>query len=308
MIYRKLGSSGLQVSTIGLGTNNFGSRIDKLAANRVVSQALDLGINLIDTSNSYGGTLSEEFIGSALKGRREEAVIATKVSSRMGEGPNQSGNSRKHIMYQVDKSLMRLETDYIDLYQIHWWDESTPLHETLMTLDDLVKQGKIRYFGCSNFSAWQVCEAIWTSRVIGINTFVSVQPHYSMLERSVEDELIPFCDNYRLGVLPYFPLANGFLTGKYRRGVPLPEGTRLHSDDRGLLSERNLDLIEDLTEFCSSRGKSILDLAFAWLLNNDSVSSVIAGAMNAEQVSLNAAAANWDLTTDEYRSVTLLLP
>ena len=307
MIYRQLGSSGLRVSSIGLGTNNFGTRVDKSATNRIVSQALDLGINLIDTSNSYGGTLSEEFIGSALKGRREEAVIATKVSSRMGEGPNQSGNSRKHIMHEVERSLMRLETDYIDLYQIHWWDESTPLHETLMTLDDLVKQGKIRYFGCSNFSALQVCEAIWTSRAIGINTFVSVQPHYSMLERSVEDELIPFCDNYHLGVLPYFPLANGFLTGKYRKGLPLPEGTRLQADDRGLLSERNLDLIEDLTEFCSSREKSVLDLAFAWLLNNDSVSSVIAGAMNAEQVSLNAAAVNWELTADEYRSVTSLL-
>ena len=177
-----------------------------------------------------------------------------------------------------------------------------------MTLDDLVKQGKIRYFGCSNFSAWQVCEAIWTSRSIGINTFASVQPHYSMLERAVEDELIAFCDKYCLGVLPYFPLANGFLTGKYRRNLPLLEGTRLYADDRGLLNERNLDLIEDLTEFCSSRGQSVLDLAFAWLLHNDCVSSVIAGAMNAEQVSLNAAAANWELTSEEYGSVTSLLP
>jgi len=307
MKYRKLGGSGLEVSEIGLGTNNFGQRLDFESSDRVISQCIDSGINLIDTSNSYGATLSEEYIGRSLVGRRDGVVLATKVSSRMAEGPNQAGNSRIHIMDQIDASLARLQTDYIDLYQIHWWDDNTPIEETLRALDDLVRDGKIRYFGCSNFSSWQVCESVWTSRSVGINSFVSVQPHYSMMERSIESELLPFCQKYDVGVLPYYPLANGFLTGKYRRGENIPEGTRLGVNDRGMFTEENFDLIEKLDSFSSKRDKTVLDLAFAWLLARDEISSVIAGATSAEQVVSNAATAEFVLTKEEYNEVSSIL-
>ena len=304
MKYRKLGNSGLEVSVVGLGANNFGGRLDYQSSNKVISQLFDVGINLIDTSNSYGNTLSEEYIGKALEGRREQAVIATKVSSRMSEGPNQAGNSRKHIMEQVEQSLTRLRTDYIDLYQIHWWDPTTPVEETLRALNDLVTQGKIRYFGCSNFTAWQVCESVWTSKELGIQTFVSAQPHYSMLERNVEQELIPFCGKYGVGILPYFPLANGFLTGKYRKGSPSPAGSRLESDNKGLFNDDNYALLERLIKFSEDRNRTVLELAFAWLLYNKDISSVIAGATKPEQVVGNAAAADWELTDEEYDEVT----
>ena len=307
MKYRKLGGSGLEVSEIGLGTNNFGPRLDFESSDRVISQCIDSGINLIDTSNSYGATVSEEYIGRSLTGRRDSVVLATKVSSRMSEGPNQAGNSRIHIMDQIEGSLSRLQTDYIDLYQIHWWDDDTPIEETLRVLDDLVRDGKIRYFGCSNFSSWQVCEAVWTSRSVGISSFVSVQPHYSMMERSIESELLPFCQKYGVGVLPYYPLANGFLTGKYRRGEDIPEGTRLGVNDRGMFTEENFDLIEKLDSFSSKRGKTVLDLAFAWLLARGEISSVIAGATSAEQVVSNAATAEFSLTNEEYDEVTSIL-
>ena len=307
MKYRKLGGSGLEVSEIGLGTNNFGPRLDFESSDRVISQCIDSGINLIDTSNSYGATVSEEYIGRSLTGRRDSVVLATKVSSRMSEGPNQAGNSRIHIMDQIEGSLSRLQTDYIDLYQIHWWDDDTPIEETLRVLDDLVRDGKIRYFGCSNFSSWQVCEAVWTSRSVGISSFVSVQPHYSMMERSIESELLPFCQKYDVGVLPYYPLANGFLTGKYRRGEDIPEGTRLGVNDRGMFTEENFDLIDKLDSFSSKRGKTVLDLAFAWLLARGEISSVIAGATSAEQVVANAATAEFTLTNEEYDEVTSIL-
>ena len=308
MKYRKLGKSGLEVSVVGLGTNNFGGRLDYENTNKVISQALDVGINLIDTSNSYGANLSEEYIGRSLEGRRETAVIATKVSSRMSEGANQAGNSRKHIMDQVDKSLSRLKTDYIDLYQIHWWDSGTPIEETLRTLDDLSRLGKIRYFGCSNFTAWQACESIWTSKHLSIRSFVSVQPHYSMLHRKVEEELIPFCEKYDLGVLPYYPLANGFLTGKYKKGKPVPSGSRLQSDDRGIFTDENFEFLENLRSFGKERSKSVLDLAFAWLLKRGVVSSVIAGATTVKQVISNASTAEWELSNEEYEMLTGIIP
>ena len=307
MQYRQLGSAGLQVSAVGLGANNFGGRVDAAGTKAVVHAALDSGVNLVDTSNSYGGGLSEEFIGRALKGRRGQAVVATKVSSRVAEGPNQSGNSRKHIFDQVDVSLRKLGTDYIDLYQIHWWDASAPVEETLRALDDLIRAGKVRYAGCSNFAAWQVCEAHWTARTLGINGFASVQPRYSMLRREIESELLPFCEKYGVGVLPYYPLENGFLTGKYRPGEPPPAGTRLAADDRGVFTERNFAILQRLESFCAERGRSILELAFAWLLANRSVSSVIAGATKAEQIEANAASAGWALSADELAEVNAVL-
>ena len=216
MEFRQLGDSGLKVSAIGLGTNNFGARVDPEGTARVIAQALDEGINLLDTANIYSRGLSEEYIGRALKGRRHEAIIATKVGGRMGDGPNDVGASRKHIRHEIEQSLRRLGTDYVDLYQVHFVDESTPVEETVRVLDDLVKEGKIRYTGCSNFAAWQVCEGVWTSESLGLTSFSSVQPYYSMLVREPERELVPFCDEYGIGILPYFPLASGFLTGKYR--------------------------------------------------------------------------------------------
>lgn len=307
MEYRYLGRSGLQVSAIGLGTNNFGGRLDAAASAVVINHALDMGINMIDTSNSYGGTYSEEYIGRALKGKRHQAVIATKVSSRMADGPNNAGNSRKHIMTEVENSLRRLNTDYIDLYQIHWQDANVPIEETLRALDDLVRQGKTRYIGCSNFMAWQVCEAVWTSRSLGITPFASVQPKYSLMDRAIEAELTPFCREYRMGILPYFPLENGFLTGKYKRNQTAPQGTRLAEGDRGMFTDANFDLLEALEAFCAERGRSVLDLAFAWLLANSDVSSVIAGATRAEQVVANAKAAAWTLTPQELAEVNAVI-
>ena len=310
MEYRKLGSSGLQVSVVGLGTNNFGGRIDEAQSVAVVRQALDEGINFIDTANIYGRGVSEERIGVALKGLREDVLIATKVSGAMGDGPNSKGNSRHHIMEQVDASLSRLQTDYIDLYQMHFPDSSTPIEETLRALDDLVHQGKIRYIGCSNFSAWQTCEAVWTSRSLNMIPFVSVQPEYSMLSRGVEKELIPFCKEYNLGVLPYFPLASGFLTGKYRRGEPVPDGTRLASNARAqerTLTDANFAMLERLENFAEEQGHPMVELAIAWLLSNSSVSSVIAGATKTDQVIANAKAAGWQLTESDMEEVANIL-
>ena len=303
MEYRYLGKSGLKVSAIGLGTNNFGRRLDADASALVINHALDMGVNMIDTSNSYGDGYSEEYIGRALKGKREKAIIATKVSSTVGEGPNDGGNSRQHIMAEVENSLRRLKTDYIDLYQIHWHDPHVPIEETLRALDDLVRQGKVRYVGCSNFTAWQVCEAAWTSRTLGVTEFVSVQPRYSLMDREIEGELVPFCESYGVGILPYYPLANGFLTGKYRRGQGAPEGTRLAEGDRGMFTDANFDLLERLEAFCGARGHTVLELAFAWLLANSAVSSVIAGATRVEQVVANANAASWQLTPYELADV-----
>ena len=307
MEYRQLGNSGLQVSEIGLGTNNFGRRLDAEASAVVIDHALDVGINLIDTSNSYGRGTSEEYIGRALKGKRAQAIIATKVSSRMGEGPNLAGNSRQHIVREVENSLRRLDTDYIDLYQIHWWDDNTPIEETLRTLDDLISQGKVRYLGNSNFKAWQACEAAWAAKSIGTAPFVSAQPKYSMLDREIEDELVPFCMKYGLGILPYYPLANGFLTGKYRRGQAPPEGARLSANDRGMFSDANYDILEGLECFAQQSDHTVLDLAFAWLLANSGVSSVIAGATSAAQIIANAKTSGWQLTPEEMDEINQIL-
>ena len=307
MEYRQLGNSGLQVSTIGLGTNNFGMRLDAAQTALIVNHALDVGINMIDTANSYGKGLSEEYIGKALKGKRDQAVLATKVSSRMNEGPNNAGNSRRHIIAEIEASLRRLDTDYIDLYQIHWWDSNTPLEETLRTLDDLVSQGKIRYAVSSNFSAWHACEAAWTAQSLGVTSLVSTQPRYSMMDRVVENELVPFCQKYGVGILPYYPLENGFLTGKYRRNEDAPAGTRLAANDRGMFTDKNFDVLDGLIAFAEARDHTVLDLAFSWLLANKAVSSVIAGATKIEQVITNSKAAAWDLTTEEVDEVNGIL-
>lgn len=310
MEFRRLGKSGLQVSEIGLGTNNFGGRTDEQGSIRVIDQALDEGVNLIDTSNSYSKGLSETIIGKAVKGKRQQAVIATKVFSPMQEGPNQRGASRSIIMREVEDSLRRLDTDYIDLYQIHFNDPDTPIEETLRTLNDLVRQGKTRYIGCSNFNAWQTCEAIHVAKSLNLEPFVSVQPDYSILNREIEKELLPFCQAYQIGILPFYPLAAGLLTGKYRRGQPIPEGTRLSLGgpaQKRWINDQHFDILERLEEFTEERGHSLLDLAFAWLLANPNISSVIAGATKPEQITANVKTLEWRLNQDDLRELNTLL-
>ena len=297
MEYRNLGKSGLKVSVIGLGTNNFGRRMDAKASVAVVHRALDEGINFIDTANGYGGGLSEEYIGKALDGRRNEAVLATKVGF-----PPDEGSSRRNIMKEVEKSLEALKTDHIDFYQIHIPDPNTPIEETLRTLDDLIHQGKVRYIGCSNFSAWQTCESLWVSKSLGLNRFISNQVPYSLFDRAIEAELMPFARQYGFGIIPYFPLASGLLTGKYRRREQPAAETRLAGDDK-ILTDANFDKLERLETFAAERGHTILELAFAWLLANPLIASVIAGATKPEQVSANAKCFGWELNADDLEAI-----
>jgi aryl-alcohol dehydrogenase-like predicted oxidoreductase len=309
MEYRRLGDSGLKVSEIGLGCNNFGMRIDQQATCAVVDAAIEHGVTFFDTADVYGGRgKSEEMLGNALQGKRQKVVLATKFASPMGE-PGQQGGSRRYIMEAVEASLKRLQTDYIDLYQMHRPDSDTPIEETLSALDDLVTQGKVRYIGNSNFSGWQIADADWTAREEHLTRFVSAQNNYSLLERRVEHEVTPACERFGLGVLPFFPLASGLLTGKYKRGEGAPEGTRLAAwGARGAqaLNDKNFDKLEALSSWAAERGHTMLELAFAWLLGHKVVSSVIAGATKPEQVEANAATAGWKLTTDEVAEVTKL--
>jgi aryl-alcohol dehydrogenase-like predicted oxidoreductase len=294
---RNLGQSGLIVSAVGLGTNNFGGRLDAAATRRVVHKALDLGVTFVDTSDTYGGAgASEEYLGRALGAHRRDIVLASKFARPMDASGKLQGASRRYIMAAVEASLKRLNTDWIDLYQQHIEDPRSPIEETLRALDDLVRQGKVRYIGCSTLRAWQVVEALWTSKHANIAAFVSCQERYSVLEREVEGELGRVVESYRLGLIPFSPLANGLLTGKYRRGRALPPGARLSETPRmaeRYLTERNWDLVERLAAFCEARGKSLLELAFGWLLRRPAVASVIAGATTPEQVEANVRAADW---------------
>ena len=304
MEHRRLGNSGLFVSEVGLGCNNFGGRIDEAGTRAVVHAALDAGIDLFDTADMYGGSLSEEFLGRALGGRRQDVILATKFGFAMGEGPHRKGASRRYIVSALEASLSRLGTDYVDLYQIHFPDPHTPIDETLRALDDCVRDGKVRYVGCSNFASWQIADAHWTAARDRLNPFVSAQNLMSLLERDVLREVIPACEHFGLGMLPYFPLASGLLTGKYRRGEPAPEGTRLGAPRAaGALSARNFDRAEALATFAEERGRSLLELAFGWLLSFPVVSSVIAGATSADQVHANVAAATMRLDDAEMKEV-----
>jgi len=305
MEYRTLGTSGLKVSALGLGTNSFGRRADEQQSKRVIDQALDLGVNFLDTANMYGPGLSEEIIGKALKSKREQVLIATKFGRSMGDGPNDRGASRSHIMEQLEGSLSRLNTDYIDLYQLHIPDPDTPIEETLRALDDCVRNGKIRYIGCSGLTAWQACEAVWTSRMLNLNAFVSVQPYYNLLKREIEKELVPFCRTYGLGIIPYFPLEGGILTGKYRPGKPAPANSRFagRTESEKRFSKRNFSILAGLERFAEKRGRPVLELALAWLLANPSVSTVIAGATKPEQVVANERSLDWKLSTEELKEI-----
>jgi aryl-alcohol dehydrogenase-like predicted oxidoreductase len=309
MDYRRLGSSGLKVSEVGLGCNNFGMRIGQDETNAVVGACLDAGITLFDTADVYGGSKSEVMLGEALKGKRHEIVLATKFAMPMGKNPDQRGGSRRYVMSAVEASLKRLATDYIDLYQMHAPDADTPVEETLGALDDLVRQGKVRYIGNSNFTGWQIADADWTARTGHLNRFVSAQNNYSLLERKVEFEVTPAAEKFGLGVLPFFPLASGLLTGKYKRGEAPGQDTRLAAwgaRGQAALNDKNFDKLEALSGYAEERGHDLLELAFGWLLGHGVVSSVIAGATRPEQVKANAAAGAWKLTPQEMAEVSEL--
>jgi aryl-alcohol dehydrogenase-like predicted oxidoreductase len=309
MQYRRLGSAGVKVSAIGLGTNQFGGKVDLESAKNIIHAALDAGINLIDTADIYSGGRSEEFIGAALQGKRHQALIATKVRGKTGEGPNDEGASRQHILAGVEASLRRLQVETIDLYQIHSWDAESPIEETMRTLEDLVHSGKVRYIGASNFTAWQVVWANEVARQHGWTQFVSIQPHYHMLERGIENELLPACRQFNLGVLPYFPLAGGFLTGKYRPDQPPPPGSRGESSPyvRRYFTPENFARLEQIQSFANEAGHSLNELAHAWLLSKPQVSSVISGASRVEQVLENTAAGDWQLSPMEIARLEALL-
>lgn len=307
MEIRNLGQSGLRVSTIGVGCNNFGGRIDLEATRAVIHKAIDLGITLFDTADVYGERGgSETAMGQVLGDRRKDIVLATKFGMAMDDSGEKLGGARRYIMTAVEDSLRRLRTDWIDLYQIHAFDARTPIEETLRALDDLVRSGKVRYIGCSNFPSWRITEADWTARTLGLNRFVSNQDEYSLMVRGAEKDLMPAARAAGLGMLPYFPLASGLLTGKYRRNAPMPPGTRFATTQRladRYLTERNWEIAEKLGDFAEARGKTLLELAFSWLLAQAPVTSVIAGATKPEQLEQNVTAGAWKLTADELAEV-----
>jgi len=296
MQFRQLGRSGLKVSVVGLGCNNFGGRSDEQASVRVIQAALDSGITLFDTSDTYGGGKSEEYLGKALKGRRDDVLIATKFGNSMGDSPYMAGGSRRYVHRAVEASLRRLDTDYIDLYQMHIPDPQTPIEETLSALDDLTRAGKIRYVGSSNFSGWQIADADWVAQSRGYERFISAQNHYNLLNRDAEREVVPACERFDIGILPFFPLASGMLTGKYHRNEEPPEGTRLAGSPRArerYFSDAGWDKVQKLTDFAEQRDLSLLQVAIGWLAAQPQISSVIAGATKPEQVEANVRAAEW---------------
>ncbi len=307
---RRLGTSGFTVPLLGLGTNNFGGRSDEAASRRVMDASIDIGANFFDTANIYTGTNSETIIGKALKGRRDKAILTTKFGMSTGPGPNMQGGSRGHILSELDTSLRRLQTDYLDLYQMHMVDRSTPIEETLRTLDDLVRAGKVRYIGCSNYDAWHLVEALQTSRGLNLNAFVSVQPYYNLLRRGIERELAPACEAYDIGIIPYFPLESGFLTGKYRPGEGTPAGTRFDKTPtfQAKLNEGNFAILGALESFAEERGHTVGELAMAWLAARPQVCSVISGASTPEQVQANAKGLEWKLTAEDLAEIDEIVP
>ncbi|HET6532933.1 MAG TPA: aldo/keto reductase [Actinoplanes sp.] len=313
MSYRRLGTSGLVVSVIGVGCNNFGRKLDLDGTRAVVDAALDAGITLFDTADIYGTPhgASEECLGAALKGRRDDIVLATKFGMDMeGVNGNDFGarGSRRYVIRAVEASMRRLDTDYIDLYQMHEPDPATPIEETLAALDDLVRSGKVRYIGNSNFTGWQIADADWTARAAGQTPFISAQNQYSLLHRDVEAEVVPACEHFGLGLLPFFPLDSGLLSGKYRRDEPPAEGTRLSLPRyRKWLAGADWDKIEALTAYGEERGRTLLDVAIAGLAARPAVTSVIAGATTPEQIRANVAAGTWQLTPSDVAALDEIL-
>jgi aryl-alcohol dehydrogenase-like predicted oxidoreductase len=314
MRYRSLGNSGLLVSVVGLGCNNFGGRLDAQQTAAVVDAALDVGITLLDTADIYGiDGGSERALGEALRGRRDKVVLATKFGNQrsdMGYGPaNGARGGRRYIKLAVENSLRRLQTDYIDLYQLHSPDPITPIEETIAALDELVSEGKVRYIGHSNLSGWQIADAAHKAAQHGRTPFISAQNHWSLLERAAEAEVVPASRHFGLGMLPFFPLANGLLTGKVRRGQGVPAGTRLAEARRaGYVTEAKLDIVEALIAWGAERSVSLLEIAIGGLAAQPGCSSVIAGATSAEQVKANAAAGEWAPSPQELAEVNAIAP
>jgi aryl-alcohol dehydrogenase-like predicted oxidoreductase len=307
---RSAGGGVLQATVVGIGCNNFGRRLDADATARVVLTALEEGITFFDTADTYGNGQSEEMLGAALKGRREEAVIASKFGHASG-GEGHSGASRRWIRIAVEGSLRRLGTDWIDLYQMHMPDPATPIEETLETLTELVSEGKVRCVGSSNLAGWQIADADWMSRTRGLTRFVTVQNEYSLLNRSVEEEVVPACAHFDVGMIPYSPLGNGVLTGKHRRGQGAVPGSRLATSSGGAsrwLSDRNFDIVEALEAFAAERGVTVLDVAIGGLAAQPQVLSVIAGATTPEQVRANARAGTWRPTAADLEELDRIAP
>ncbi|MCW2521974.1 MAG: putative aldo/keto reductase [Frankiales bacterium] len=312
MKFRRLGNSGLTVSVVGLGANNFGLKLDLDGCREVLDAALDAGVTLIDTADSYGK--SEENIGALLGARRDDVILATKFGSDAARSGNGNGadwgarGSRRYIRRSVEASLRRLRTDWIDLYQMHQPDLKTPIGETLSVLDDLVREGKIRYLGHSNFSGFQTADAHWTAQTRGFEPFISAQNEYSLLKTSVEKELVPALEHYGIGLLPYFPLASGLLTGKYRRGEDAPDNSRIKVwKMQAQLTDETFDVVEKLEAFAAERGISLLEVAIGGLAARPAVASVISGATSAEQVRANVAAAEWIPSTEDNEALRKLL-
>jgi aryl-alcohol dehydrogenase-like predicted oxidoreductase len=309
MDYRNLGCTGLEVSELALGTMQFGWTTDEESSFQVMDAFVEAGGNLIDSADIYSrwvegnpGGVSEEIIGRWMKTRRnrQDVVIATKVRGRMWEGANGEGLSRAHIMRAVDDSLRRLGTDYIDLYQTHWFDENTPIAETMRALDDLVRAGKVRYVGCSNYPAWRLAEALWTSDKHNLVSYISLQPHYNLMNRGeFEREMADLVKKHRIGVINYSPLGGGFLTGKYRRGEPLPVSDRAEGVRERYYNERNFDLLDKMKEIGQAHGKAILQVALAWLLTNPLVTSPIVGTNSVEQLQASLGAVGFRLGDEE---------
>ena len=297
------------MSVIGLGTNQFGGKVDQAGVNEIIDGALDLGINFIDTADVYQQGRSETALGVALKGKWERVVLATKAFFPTGDGPNDKGVSRYHLVNAVEASLRRLQSDHIDLYQMHRWDDATPIEETLRALDDLVRSGKVRYVGASNYMAWQLARANLLAEFNHWTPFVSIQNHYHMFEREQESEMIPFCNAHNIGILPFFPLAGGFLTGKYKRGEGAPAGSRGESSPyvQAYMTDANFDKLEALEAWSAARSRTLGELAHAWLLAQPQVSSVISGATKLAHVQSNVTGANWALTAEELAEVNAIL-
>ena len=309
MEYRQLGNSGVRVSAVGLGGNTFGNACDVTQTAAVIRRAIELGINHVDTADVYSSGTSEDFVGKALVGRRQDVILATKVGNSMGDGPNNDGLSYRRVLASCEGSLKRLGTDYIDLYYLHRPDPKTQLAETLRALDDLVRAGKIRYVGLSNYAAWQIVEALWVSDHRGYHPPAVLQSQYNALQRGLESEVVPCCKAFGVGIVPYSPLAGGLLTGKYKKGEAIQPGVRGHNNTgfARQLTDRNFAAVAGLESFARDHGHTAGELAIAWLLANLSVCSVIAGATKPQQVETNAAAATWALTAEDLKTIDAIL-
>ncbi len=312
MEYSVLGNSGVQVSRICLGAMMFGSPTNESDSIKIIERAIDAGINFIDTANVYNAGESERIVGKAVQTFRDDVLIATKVSGAMGEGLNRSGTSRHHIMMEVENSLRRLDTDRIDLYYLHRWNALTPIEESLRALDDCVRQGKVRYIGCSNFDAWRLCEAWWTSDRMNLEKFVCLQPLYNIVNRDIEVELLPFCKAYNVGIVSYSPLARGVLTGKYLPGQPPPPGSRAARQDRRILQtelrEESYDVAQKLQPLAAAHGKTLAQFALAWTLANPRITSVIIGPKNLEQLEDNLGCLDCAISSEDEAAVDQLVP